>query len=224
MDKNYDIILFGFTGFTGKLAFEYLCQSTNDIKWAVSARNATKKVTKFMQDIAGSCGVDAPPLLEADLVCETSEQEDILRDIVRQTKVVITCAGPFEKYGQTLVKLCAEEGVSYADITGESDFFRAMIDEHDKTAVKTGAVIVCHCGNDCVPQDLTVFEMNKYAKENDAYLSEVRTYTEVAESASFSGGTSSTAIYQMSKDRSKSKANTFDPLLRTVSRYRSSCE
>lgn len=221
-DKQYDIILFGVTGFTGKLAAEYLFKREDDykIKWAASARNATKAET-ILKDLSLRFGggreeVPPPPVLEADLVCETSEQEDILRDIVRQTKVVLTCSGPFEKYSQTLVKLCAELGVYYADITGESDFFRQTIEKHDKTAQESGAVIICHSGTDCIPCDLTVYEMHKFAKEKGYKLKEVMTYEELGESAALSGGTAKTATFQLSKDRTKAKTTIFDPLLTTV--------
>ena len=118
--------------------------------------------------------------------------------------------------GTTLVQLCAEEGVAYADITGETDFVRSMISQHDKTARENGAIIVCHCGNDCIPQDLTCWEMFQYASKNQATLKQVSTYVELPESASMSGGTAATAAYQLGKNR-KSQANKpeFDPLLQT---------
>ena len=150
--------------------------------------------------------------------------------------MVITTAGPFEKYGQTLVKLCAEEGVDYADsapepgvfslgrsaltdraaaaVSGESDFLRAMVAQHDATAQQTGARIVVHCGNDCIPWDLTVFEMHKHAQSKGAELVEVQTFGEFGDSFGASGGTLTTAIYQLGKQRSAAKPD-FDPLLRT---------
>ena len=63
--------------------------------------------------------VTLPPVLQADLLCETDADEAKLRAIVKETKVVLTCSGPYELYGKTLVKMCAEEGVHYADVTGE---------------------------------------------------------------------------------------------------------
>ena len=154
--------------------------------------------------------------------------------------MVITTAGPFEKYGQTLVKLCAEEGVDYADsaqpvartpvcsawadllltdravaaVSGESDFLRAMVAQHDATAQQTGARIVVHCGNDCIPWDLTVFEMHKHAQSKGAELIEAQTFGEFGDSFGASGGTLTTAIYQLGKQRSAAKPD-FDPLLRT---------
>lgn len=246
--KKYDIILFGVTGFTGKLVAEYFLNkkkknnnnnnddddpSYHDLKWAVSARNVAK-AERVLEDVinqnfTSGDGTDddtppppLPPILQADLLCETDEQKDTLRDIVQQTKVVLTCSGPFEKYGQTLVSLCAEYGVSYADITGESDYFRSTVAKHDKTAQETGAVILCHCGHDCIPSDLTVYELHQYAQQQGYQIKDVMTYQEFGETFGASGGTVATATYQMGKDRSKQTKNEFDPLLTTVSSVSSS--
>jgi len=237
MEKEYDIILFGVTGFTGQLCAEYMFERDYDkdtgdtaadddgnkkkaIKWATSARNQIKAEI-ILKDLAMQCNPprtdkDVPLVLKADLVCDSPEQEEILRNIVKKTKVVLTCSGPFEKYSKTLVKLCAELGVYYADITGETDFVRHTITNHDKIAQDSGAVIISHCGNDCIPCDLTVYEMNQYAKTNGCELTEVRTYEDVPPSASMSGGTISTASYQLNKDRStknNKSGSEFDPLL-----------
>lgn len=214
MSKKYDIILFGVTGFTGKLAAEYLLQKNYGISWAVCARNA-RKAEDFLKTLTPPDGATIPEILVADLICETPEDTDKLRKIVEQTKVVLTCSGPFEKYGQTLVQLCAELGVSYGDITGETDYFRQTIEKHDKKAQETGAVILCHCGNDCIPCDLIVWEMDQVAKKKGCELQKVMTYEAFAEEAAFSGGTISTAAFQLSKDRAKGKPS-FDPLLTTV--------
>ena len=227
MGKDYDILLFGVTGFTGKLALEHLLEKNyQGLKFGVAARNepkAAKVVTDVVERLATRLGKSvqqikarAPTNIEVvDLVCNNEEDEMKLRGIVKRAKVCITTAGPFEKYGQTLVKVCAEEGVHYADITGESDFFRMMIEQHDETARKSGAVIVPHCGNDCIPWDLSVFEMSKFAQSKGSELVEVFTYTEVPPEASLSGGTLTTAIYQLGKKRTKSSTS-FDPLLRAA--------
>ena len=225
--KEYDLLLFGVTGFTGKLALEYLLEKNyKGLKFGIAARNETKAldcVKLVCERLSDRTGNDmgiytklAPKKVEVvDLVVNSKEDEAKLRSIVRKTKVCITTAGPFEKYGQALVKVCAEEGVHYADITGESDFFRMMIERHDSAALKSGAIIVPHCGNDCIPWDLSVFEMNEYAKSQGSELVEVSTYTEVPSGTAMSGGTLNTAIYQLGKKRSKSNAS-FDPLLRLV--------
>lgn len=215
---TYDIVLFGVTGFTGKLAVEYLLKKDDStVKWAACARSETK-ATAVLKDIADSVNKPAPALVIADLVCQTDEDKAKLRAIVKSTKVVLTAAGPFEKYGITLHELCAEEGVHYADITGETSFFRHVIDIHDDTARENKATLVSHCGNDCIPQDLTVFEMNAYAKSRGCTLKKVTTIDVFPSEATFSGGTLTTAIYQLGKSKSDAKKSSidYDPLVKTL--------
>ena len=89
-----------------------------------------------------------------------------------------------------------------------------MIAQHDATAQQTGARIVIHCGNDCIPWDLTVFQMHKHAQSKGAELVEAQTFGEFGDAFGASGGTLTTAIYQLGKQRSAAKPD-FDPLLRT---------
>jgi len=204
--KDYDLILFGVTGFTGRLAAEHLATSEHGLRWAVCARNKAK-AQKVLEDINAS-----PTIEVADLVCEDDAAETKLRNVVKKTKVCATCAGPFEKYGKVLAKLCAEEGVHYCDITGESDFVRHVIKEHDTTARKTGACLVPHCGNDCVPWDLSVLKLRDAAIKRNLRLVRVDTFTELPPSFAASGGTVATAQFQLGKARGAAKPE-FDPLL-----------
>jgi short subunit dehydrogenase-like uncharacterized protein len=214
MSQKYDIILFGCTGFTGKLAVEYLLQHKQHlISWAVSARDVAR-AQAVVEPLAKAAGQPIPAILPADLACTTPEQEELLRQVVQQTKVVLTCSGPFAKYGTTLVKLCAACGVHYADITGESDFVRSMVHEHDRTARETGAMIISHCGNDCIPQDLTVYELYKHAISKHCTLKQVLTYVEFPDEARLSGGTVATATYQLGINRKNKEGKpAFDPLV-----------
>ena len=187
--KDYDLILFGVTGFTGRLAAEHLTKTEPNLRWAACARNEAK-AKKVLQE------VNAAPSIEiADLICDDDAAETKLRDVVKKTKVCATCAGPFEKYGKTLARLCAEEGVHYCDITGESDFVRHLIKEHDATARKSGACIVAHCGNDCVPWDLTVLKLHEEAVKRNLKLTSVDTYTELPPSFAASGGAHSASYF-----------------------------
>jgi len=223
-DKIYDIVLFGVTGFTGKLAAEYLldrCRTDySKLRWACSARNKAKAETILKELVEtveaaneSAAAVSPPEILQVDLLCKTQEEEWKLRNIVKSTKVCLTCSGPFELYGKKLVQVCAEEGVHYADITGETDFVREMIAKYDKTSRDTGACIVPHCGNDCIPCDLTVMEMNKFARELGYELKEVQVYEEHGAGAAWSGGTLATASYQMGKNRKTMEKRSFDPLV-----------
>ena len=238
--KLYDVIVFGVTGFTGKLAVEYLLEQAYPISWAACGRNESK-TKAVLQDIVDTINnkqktqdqgtVELPPIVTADLVPTTPEQEDTLRALVQQTKVVLTMAGPYEKYGKTLVQLCATHGVHYADITGETDFVRHSIANFDQTARQTKACIIHHCGNDCIPQDLMVYELHRYAQQqqsaskNPATLIQVQTFPEFPGSASMSGGTAHTAVYQLGKSRPSKKdkdPNDFDPLLKLPTGEKSS--
>lgn len=219
-NKPYDIVLFGVTGFTGKLAAEYLldrCRNDHsNLRWACSARNQPKAETVLSELVETLPGASLPEILPVDLLCKTDQEESKLRDIVKSTKVCLTCSGPFELYGKKLVQMCAEEGVHYADITGETDFVREMIVKYDETARETGACIIPHCGNDCIPSDLTVMEMNKFARQKGFELKEVQLYEEHGADATWSGGTLATASYQMAKDRKSMEKRSFDPLVKTV--------
>lgn len=238
--KAYDIILFGVTGFTGKLAAEYILTHYHDkVTWAVSARNEAK-ARQTLTDIAASLGsaakggagaaeedaaaaeVALPKILPADLACSSDDDVDRLRQVVRQTRLVLTTAGPFHAYGKTLLRLCAELGVHYCDITGETNFVRDAIVSSDAAARSTGAVIVPHCGNDCIPNDLLTYEIHLYAKQRfgaDAYLHSVTVINEVGDGAELSGGTAATAIYNLSPSSAPNAATPkpdFDPLLMTA--------
>merc|ERR1712151_446982 len=125
------------------------------------------------------------------------------------------------------------ENVHYCDITGETDFVRSTIELHDRDARLSDTVILHHCGNDCVPQDILVYEMNRFVKNNHHHdddhdhddceneLIQVQTYVDLPHSAEMSGGTTTTAIYQFSKNRNSGNSDSnnsnnkpnFDPLL-----------
>jgi short subunit dehydrogenase-like uncharacterized protein len=209
MGREYDLLLFGVTGFTGKLAAEYLAKKAYPVKWAACGRNAAK-VTAALAALGVTCPVEVADLA----VAPGTEAFETLRAAVKKAKVVITCAGPFEKYGQALVQLCVEEGVHYADITGESDYVRMMVEKHHAAARQKGVTVVHHCGNDCIPWDLTVFELAQLAKQKGGTLAECTTISEFPPSSEMSGGTLTTAMYQLSKKRGGA-AVAFDPLLTT---------
>jgi short subunit dehydrogenase-like uncharacterized protein len=225
-EPGYDIILFGVTGFTGKLALEYILTHYSDnVKWAISARDETK-ARQVLTEIAASVSKDAgeivgrlPSIIQVDLVCKNADETEALRQVVRQSKLVLSTAGPFQLYGKTLLSLCAELGVHYCDITGETNFVRDAIVQNGAAARSSGAVIVPHCGNDCIPSDLLAYEVNRYCKQqlgNEAYLHQITMLNEVSDAAELSGGTTATALYSLSSlsdAKSNSPKPAFDPLL-----------
>jgi short subunit dehydrogenase-like uncharacterized protein len=136
--REFDLILFGATGFTGRLVGEYLARR-NPKKWAIAGRS---------RDKLDQLGFHVPSIV-VDAMDPAA-----CASIAKRTKVVCTTVGPYSIYGKALVAACAQAGTHYCDLTGEVHFMRDTIDAHHDTAKKTGARIVQPCGFDSIPSDL----------------------------------------------------------------------
>ncbi|WP_433180542.1 saccharopine dehydrogenase family protein [Actinoallomurus sp. CA-150999] len=145
MDRPFDIVLFGATGFTGALTAEYLAAHATGT-WAIAGRNPAK-----LRALSDRLGLDVP-LLRADVSDASS-----LREIASSARVVISTVGPYVTYGEPLVAACAEAGTDYVDLTGEPEFVDLMYLRYHARAAETGARIVHACGFDSVPHDLGVY-------------------------------------------------------------------
>ena len=154
MKKNFDIIVYGATGFTGKLCARYLSENAKDIKWAIAGRNK-KKLEDIKKDLS----------LDVDIFIAESNDEDALDSITLNTQVVLSTAGPFHRYSSKLVKSCVKNSSDYVDITGEFFWIREMIDLHHKEASSKGVRIIPACGYDSIPSDLGTFFANSKIKE-----------------------------------------------------------
>jgi short subunit dehydrogenase-like uncharacterized protein len=214
--RTYDIVLFGATGFTGRLAARYVAQRYGtSIKWAIAGRR--RDALAALRDELAAINPDLKSL--PMIVADTSDFAS-LPALVEDTRVVLTTVGPFAKYGTPLVHFAAHYGTSYCDITGETDWMRAMIDKYDDTAKATGAHIVNMCGHDSVPWDLSALLLAQKLREKGEDLAEIRFYDEVRGSAS--GGTLATVFNSLSH-RAQYKADIgFDPLLRRLDGTKSS--
>jgi short subunit dehydrogenase-like uncharacterized protein len=154
--KEFDIIVYGATGYTGRLVAEYLIGNHDGAKWAMAGRSADK-----LGAVRDQIGAPADtPLVVAD-----ASDEKSIADMVARTKVVITTVGPYQLYGEPLVKACAEAGVDYVDLCGEPVWMRQMIDKYQATAQHSGARIVFSCGFDSIPFDLGVAFLQDAMKE-----------------------------------------------------------
>lgn len=181
MIKKYDVVLYGASGFTGKQTVAYfLKHAPSDLKWAIAGRNEGKLRAVKEEIIKGT--------REVDLLIAGSEDIAALRNMVKSTRVVLTTAGPFRLYGKNLIECCAEEGVDYVDITGETAFVRAVMDTHEEKAQRSGAKIIPFSGFDSVPSDLAVFAIAEYFREiRETKLDSVRGIYSIK--GSFNGGT-----------------------------------
>jgi short subunit dehydrogenase-like uncharacterized protein len=154
---KFDIVVYGASGFTGRLVAEYLTSRPGggDIKWAMAGRSLDKLAA--VRDAIGA-PADAP-LLSADAGDPAS-----LSAMLAQTRAVLTTVGPYQLYGSDLVAACAASGTDYLDLCGEPVWMRQMIDAHHAIAQSTGARIVFSCGFDSIPFELGVFFLQQTAK------------------------------------------------------------
>src|SRR5581483_9388408 len=121
-ERDYDVVVFGATGFTGALTAEYLARSAPaETRWALAGRNRNKLAAKRtdLAEINPACAELS--LLQADV-----GDADSLRKVAEATKVVITTVGPYIRYGEPLVAACAAAGTAYVDLTGEPEFVDRM--------------------------------------------------------------------------------------------------
>jgi short subunit dehydrogenase-like uncharacterized protein len=157
-NAEFDIIVYGATGYTGRLVAEYLAQRYGvggEIKWAMAGRSATKLAK--VRDLVG-----APK--ETPLVVADANNPADLEAMVGRAKAIVTTVGPYQLYGNGLVAACAAAGTDCLDLSGEPNWMRTVIDAHSETAKKSGARIVHSCGFDSIPFELGVFFAEETAK------------------------------------------------------------
>jgi short subunit dehydrogenase-like uncharacterized protein len=156
-NREFDIVVYGATGFTGRLVAEYLHRQygvNGEVKWAMAGRSIDKLVA--VRDEMG-VGSDVP------LVVADADDIESVKKMVASTSVVLTTVGPYQLYGNELVAACAAQGTDYVDLCGEPAWMHKMIAEHSATAEKSGARIVFSCGFDSIPFDLGVFFLQQHA-------------------------------------------------------------
>jgi short subunit dehydrogenase-like uncharacterized protein len=185
--RQYDLVLWGATGFTGQLVAEYLARKygvDRDVRWALAGRNRGKLEELRTQLVA----IDAKAAQLPILVGDATERASLAK-VVADARVVITTVGPYAVHGKEMVAACVEHGTDYVDLTGETNFAREMIDLHHVRAGETGARIVHCCGFDSIPSDLgTLVLQEEMQKRHGVRCAEVKFYMGEA-SGGISGGT-----------------------------------
>ena len=158
--REFDIVVYGATGFVGKLTAEYLAEAGRGARIALAGRSQ-QKLEAVRADLPETAR--EWPILIVD-----ADKQSTLDEMAARTRVVVTTVGPYAKYGLPLVAACAKAGTDYADLTGEATFVRRSIDDFHKQAVDTKARIVHACGFDSVPSDMSVYELFRRAKADGA--------------------------------------------------------
>ncbi len=163
MEDRLDLILYGATGFTGRLVAAYLCErygAADTLRWGIAGRSTTK-----LEELRSELASLDPAAAQLPTVLADAAEPATLRSMARHTRVLISTVGPYARYGSDLVAACVEQGADYCDLTGEVPWIRAMIDEHHQRAAEQGRRIVHCCGFDSIPSDLGVFLLQQAARE-----------------------------------------------------------
>lgn len=178
--------MYGATSFVGQIVTRYMHEQFADgsIKWAIAGRSLSK-----LEQVRDAVGLSDIELLVAD-----AADEEALRQMCAQTKVVMSTVGPYALYGDVLVSVCAKTGTDYCDLTGEPQWIRKMQLRHEADAVKSGARIVNCCGFDSIPSDLGVHFLQRNALEQFGHTCDRVDMRVVSMKGGASGGTIASMI------------------------------
>jgi short subunit dehydrogenase-like uncharacterized protein len=193
-DRELDVVVFGATGFVGRLVAGYLAgHAPGGVRVGLAGRSQRR-----LADVRAGLGAAAAawPLLAADSADPVS-----LAALARAARVVVSTVGPYRERGLALVRACAEAGTDYADLTGEVLFIRDSIDQCHDVAAATGARIVHCCGFDSVPSDLGVLLLHQAARADDAGDLQDTTLVVTALRGGISGGTLASLMGQQDEVR-----------------------
>jgi len=158
--RPHDIVVFGATSFVGQILVRYLFDEfgvDRDLAWAAAGRSLPK-----LETVRKSLGRGGGKL---ELIQADAADEPALRAMCQSARVVVSTVGPYALYGEPLVRVCAETGTDYCDLTGEVQWMRRMIDKYEAQAQASGARIVHNCGFDSIPSDLGVHFVQRHAQE-----------------------------------------------------------
>jgi short subunit dehydrogenase-like uncharacterized protein len=195
--REYDVIVWGASGFTGRLVVEYLLKRYplgGDLRWAVAGRNKAK-----LQQLLGE--QSETPARPSIIVADSHDQDSLDR-LASSTRVILTTVGPYAIYGSELVAACVRNGTHYCDLCGEVQWMRQMIDKYQAAAEKSGARVVMSCGFDSIPSDMGLWFLQQQALEKYG-----RTCTDVtllvrAMKGGASGGTYASMLNAIEQARS----------------------
>ena len=205
-DRDFDVIVWGATGFTGRLVAEYLALTYGvgrQLRWAIAGRSADK-LASIASMVSESQAEELPQLL-ADI-----NDPDSIDQLVQKTRVICTTVGPYALYGSVMVEACVKHGTHCCDLTGETPWMRKMIDQHQTAAESSGAKIVHTCGFDSIPSDIGVYFLQQCMREKYSVQAAEIKYRVVSSAGGVSGGTVASMMNMM--DEAKTDKSIFETL------------
>jgi short subunit dehydrogenase-like uncharacterized protein len=200
--REYDVVLYGAGGFTGKQTVSYFAKhAPSGMRWAIAGRNRDK--LEAVRSEAGG------PARAEDVLAADSRDGASVDAVVSRTRVVLSTAGPFALYGTPVVDACVRFGAHYVDITGETPWVRELITRYHARAAADGTRIIPCCGFDSVPSDLGAFLMARHIQQALGLpCVEVRAYFQLNGGAN--GGTMASMLNMLN---SHAQAQMADPFL-----------
>ncbi|MBQ0834419.1 trans-acting enoyl reductase family protein [Marinobacter sp.] len=188
-DTTYDLVVFGATSFVGQILTQYLSDSygvAGEVKWAIAGRSESK-----LNALKSGLGTGAA---ELPVILADATDEQALKAMCEQTRVVISTVGPYALYGEPLIKACVDTGTDYCDLTGEVQWIGRMVERYEDQAKASGARIVHCCGFDSIPSDMGVWFLQQEAEKTFGEpCQDVRMRVKVAKGG-LSGGTVASII------------------------------
>ncbi|PSB55776.1 saccharopine dehydrogenase family protein [Chamaesiphon polymorphus] len=177
-ETNYDVVLYGASGFVGKQTVRYFAERAGEkVRWAIAGRDRSK-----LESVKAEVGIDV------DILVADSQDKTAIDAIVSQTRVLLNTAGPFALYGNAIVDACVRYRTHYVDITGETPWVKGLIDRYHVQAATDGTRIIPCCGFDSVPSDLGAYLLVRYLqRELGTDCTQVKAYYQAA--GGFNGGT-----------------------------------
>jgi short subunit dehydrogenase-like uncharacterized protein len=152
-DREFDVVVFGATGITGRRVAGYLAEQGG--RWAAAARDTAK-----LERVLAEEGVAAPETIVADVTDPGS-----LAAMAARTHVLLNLCGPYSLHGEPVIEACVSNGAHYVDLSGEIPFVRKMIDTYDARATEAAVKVVQVAGFEAMPADLAVLLATETARE-----------------------------------------------------------
>lgn len=183
--REFDVVVYGATGFTGRLVAQYLAGNASQQpgpvgKWAMAGRSE-KKLAAVRDEIGAPKDT---PLIVAD-----ADDQGSLGAMAARTRVVLTTVGPYQLYGEGLLRACIAAGTDYTDLCGEPSWMAEMIEKHGASAAQSGSRVLFSSGFDSIPSDMGVLFLQREARARFGAPAVKASLRVMSMKGTFSGGT-----------------------------------
>lgn len=191
--RDYDVLLYGAGGFTGRQTVAYFAAHAPDrLRWAIAGPR--RETLEAAREVAGA------PLADADVHVAPSQDQSAIDGLVARTRIVLSTAGPFARYGTPIVDACVRFRTDYVDITGETPWMREIAERYHDQAAAGQTRIIPACGFDSVPSDLGAFLIARQVRSAMSRpCDEVRAYFQF--SGGLNGGTVASLLNMLDRPR-----------------------